>query len=210
MKKISIFFAAAFFFFTTSTVNADSDDYKKFFIGAGGSYGIENFDGGGDFDNTWGVNAKIGYHLLDELAVQFDYDYLREFEDKEGIDLFGDSFDGKAELEIMTYILSLKGNFRVKWYQVISPYIIAGLGIMHADADYKISGAGISMDSSSDETDLCGKIGGGFDFLLTENLSVNLEGNYTLGFRDLEDIQYFHFILGVVFRFDMPTGKHEF
>jgi len=197
MKKISIFFAAAFFFFTTATVNADSDDYKKFFIGAGGSYGIENFDDGGDFDNSWGVNAKIGYHPIEILAVQFDYDYLWEFEDN-------DFFNGKAELDIMTYILSLKGNFPVKWYNVISPFIIVGGGIMDADADFN------SNNSSENKTDWCGKIGGGFDFFFTENFSANLEGNYTHGFRDLKDIRYFHFILGVVFRFDMPPGNHEF
>jgi len=209
MKKISILFAAAFFLFATSTVNADPDDYKKFYIGAGGSYAIENFDGG-DFDNTWGINAKIGYHLIEEIAVQFDFDYLRDFEDKDRIELFGDSFDGKAELDIMTYMLSLKGNFPVKWYNVISPFIIAGGGIMHADADFKISGPGISINSSTDETDFCAKIGGGFDFFLTENFSAYLEGNYTGGFDDLSDIQYFHFILGGVLRFNPPPGNHEF
>jgi opacity protein-like surface antigen len=204
MKKISIFFAAAFFIFTTSTVNADPDNFKKFYIGAGGSYGIENFDDGGDFDNSWGINAKIGYHPIDMLAVQFDYDYLREFESD-------DFFDGKVELDIMTYMLSLKGNFRVKWYNVISPFIIVGAGIMDADADIKdASIAGISADFSNDETDWCAKIGGGFDFFFTENFSANLEGNYTSGLGDLKDIQYFHFILGVIFRFDLPPGNHEF
>ena len=204
MKKISIFFAAAFFFFTTATVNADSDAYKKFYIGAGGSYGIEDFDVDGDFDNPWGVNAKLGYHIVDDIAVQFDYDYLWEFEDN-------DFSNGKAELDIMTYILSLKGNFPVKWYNVISPFIIVGGGIMDIEADIKDARiAGISANFSNDETDWCGKIGGGFDFFFTENFSANLEGNYTLGFGDLEDIRYFHFILGVVFRFDTPTGNHEF
>ncbi|MDH3885773.1 MAG: porin family protein [Desulfobacterales bacterium] len=210
MKKISIFFAIALFFIATSTVNAESDDYKRFYVGAGGSYGIENFDGGGDFENSWGINAKLGYHLIDEIAVQFDYDYLWGFDDNDKIEIFGDNFEGETELDIMTFILSLKGNFPVKWYQVISPYIIAGGGIMHADADFKIRGPGISGNSSTDETDFCGKIGGGFDFFLHENFSVNLEGNYTFGFDDLEDIQYFHFILGGVFHFDLPYGNHKF
>jgi opacity protein-like surface antigen len=146
MKKISIFFAAAFLFFTTSTVNADSDDYKDFYIGAGGSYAIENFDGG-DFDNSWGINAKLGYHIIEEIAVQFDYDYLWGFDDKESIELFGDSFDGKAELDIMTYILSLKGNFTVRWYQVISPFVIAGVGLMlmKQTGVVKLEGASISL-----------------------------------------------------------------
>jgi len=210
MKKISILFAAALLFLTTSTVNAEPDGYKMFYIGGGGSYGIENFDGSGNWDNSWGINAKVGYHFMDIASVQFDYDYLWGFEDSESIDFLGDTFDGDAELDIMTYILSLKGHFPVKWYNVISPFVIVGGGIMHADADFKIRGPGFSSNSSSDEIDFCGKIGGGFDFFFNEYFSLNLEGNYTSGFSDLDDIQYFHFILGGVIRFDLPHGNHKF
>ena len=84
MKKMSIFFAAVFLFLATPIANADSDDYKKFFIGAGASYGIENFKEG-NFDDTWGINAKIGYHPYDIFAVQLEYDYLSEFKDKRSL-----------------------------------------------------------------------------------------------------------------------------
>jgi len=204
MKKISIFLAAAFSLFIISTVNANADDYKKFYIGAGVSYGLEDFDVG-DFDDTWGINAKIGYHPMDILAIQFDFDYFDKFEDD-------DFYNGDAELEITTYMLSLKGNFPVKWYNVISPYVIVGGGVMNVDADLdNASIAGISFDASGSETDWCGKAGGGLDFYLAENFSLNLEGNYTFGVRDeLKDIQYFQFILGGVFRFNLPHGNHEF
>ena len=81
---------------------------------------------------------------------------------------------------------------------------------MHADADFDYDGPGTSINSSSDETDLCAKIGGGFDFFLAESFSVNLEGNYTFGFDKLDDIQYYHIILAGVFRFDLPFGNHKF
>ena len=204
MKKISIIFAAAFFLFTTSTVNADSDVYKKFYIGAGASYGIENFDDEGDFDNTWGINAKMGYQFMDVMAIQFDFDYLDEFEND-------DYYTGDVKAEIMTYMLSLKGNFPVKWYNVISPFVIVGGGIMEANVDSKNNPIDDpSIDVLGNETEFCGKIGGGFDFDLVENFSLNLEGNYTLGAGNLKDIRYFHFILGGVFRFDFPPGNHKF
>ena len=151
-----------------------------------------------------GINAKIGYRPIDIIAVQFDFDYFDKFEDN-------DSFNGDAELEIMTYMLSLKGNFPVKWYNVISPYVIVGGGIMHVDGDLDdASIAGNSFDASGDETDWCGKVGGGFDFYLVENFSLNLEGNYTFGGNDLEDIDYFQFILGGAFHFNLPSGNHKF
>ena len=203
MKRIFLFLATAFFLFITSTVNADADDYNKFYVGAGVSYGLEDIDFG-DFDDSWGINAKIGYRPIDIIAVQFDFDYFDKFEDN-------DFFNGDAELEIMTYMLSLKGNFNIKWYNVISPYVIVGGGIMHVDGDLDdASIAGISFDASGDETDWCGKVGGGFDFYLVENFSLNLEGNYTFGGNDLEDIDYFQFILGGAFHFNLPSGNHKF
>ena len=132
------------------------------------------------------------------------------FENDENLLFLDETINGETELEIMTFILSGKGHFPVKWYNIITPFVIVGGGFMHADADYKFSGAGLSIDSSADETDFCAKIGGGFDFFFNESFSVNLEGNYTSGFGDLDGIEYFHFILGGAFRFDLPYGNHEF
>jgi hypothetical protein len=39
------------------------------------------------------------------------------------------------------------------------------------------------------------------DFFATQDISFGIEGNYTGGFNDLEDIRYFNFTLGVAYHF---------
>ena len=75
---------------------------------------------------------------------------------------------------------------------------------MYADADVKVKSdiiGPIRVSDSDDDMDFALKIGLGADYLLNDNIFLNLEGNYTLGVDDLEDIRYFHFILGAAYRF---------
>ena len=72
---------------------------------------------------------------------------------------------------------------------------------MYADLDFKVSVNGSSISDSYDETELCGKVGLGLDFFATPEISFGIEGNYTLGFNDLEEIRYFNFTLGVAYHF---------
>ncbi|MFO7687158.1 MAG: hypothetical protein R6V60_13830, partial [Desulfobacterales bacterium] len=81
----------------------------------------------------------------------------------------------------------LKGYFPVDYF--IKPYVIGGLGIMYADSD------------GDDQTDYCGKIGGGIDLFLSQSFSINFETNYTGGFRDLDELRYINLLLGASFHF---------
>ena len=72
---------------------------------------------------------------------------------------------------------------------------------MYADADVKVRGPGLSIASSADETEMCAKVGLGLDVYATKNISFGAEGNYTLGFDNLEDIRYFNFTVGVAYHF---------
>ena len=153
-----------------------------FYVGAGGSYAVENFDDDDDFeninyDNSWGINAKVGYHLHKLLDLEFNFDYLDEFEGDAGTDV-----------EVMTYMIGLKGFFPIASEKVKLSVVAAG-GLMYAEA------------GSDDETDGCAKFGLGLDYFLIQNFSAGIEGNYTLGFGDLDEIRYFNFTLGVAYHF---------
>ena len=198
MKKFYFFTALMVIFFSTS-LYAQQADVKKFYVGAGGSYAIEDFDGG-DFDNSWGVNAKVGYHLHPLVDIEFDFDYLNEFEDREKFEFLGMDIEGEADLNIMTYMIALKGYFPISTEKLKLSVVVGG-GIMYADLDFKVSVNGSSISDFYDETELCGKVGLGLDFFATQDISFGIEGNYTLGFNDLEDIRYFNFTLGVAYHF---------
>lgn len=199
MKKYCFFTALMMVIFFSTSLYAQQADVKKFYVGAGGSYAIEDFDGG-DFDNSWGVNAKVGYHLHPLVDIEFDFDYLNAFEDSEEFELLGMDIEGEADLNIMTYMIALKGYFPVSTKKLKLSVVVGG-GIMYADLDLKVRVNGSSNSDSYDETELCGKIGLGLDFFATQDISFGIEGNYTAGFNDLEDIRYFNFTLGVGYHF---------
>ena len=176
MKK-HLFFAVlvAVIFYSTS-LYAGQDHLGHFYVGAGGSYAVEDFDSSADFDNSWGVNAKIGYHTHPLLDIEFDFDYLSEFE------------ANAVDLEILTYMIVLKGYFQQSTEKV-KLSVIVGTGIMHTDA-------------VGDETGWCAKVGLGLDFFTTQNISLGIEGNYTFGIDDdLDEVGYSNFTIGAAYHF---------
>jgi len=199
MKKHFFFTALMMVTFFSTSLYAQQADVKKFYVGAGGSYAIEDFDVG-DFDNSWGVNVKFGYNLHPLLDIEFDFDYLDKFEYSDEFEFSGMNIEGNADLNIMTCMIALKGYFPISTEKVKLSVVVGG-GIMYADLDYKVSVNGSSISDSHDETELCGKVGLGLDFFATPDISFGIEGNYTLGFNDLEEIRYFNFTLGVAYHF---------
>jgi opacity protein-like surface antigen len=188
----------------TPLLHAAEAEYEDFYVGVGGSYAIENFSGGLDPDNSWGFNAKAGYRLHELIALQFDYDYLFGFDDKQKVSVSGTTYKGKYEVDIQTFILSLKGYFPINPYN-IRPFVIAGVGGMYADADTKFTASGpgtsLRIHETGDHTDWCIKLGGGLDWYLNRNLSLGLEGSYVWGLGDLNDFQYFNIGAGVAYHF---------
>jgi outer membrane protein W len=189
------------FFLTAPYAHAATGLY----VGAGGSYAVENFDDDNDFDNinydnSWGINVKVGYHLHELLDLEFNYDYLNKFEVDDSSTVAGTRFDVDIDVEVMTYMFTLKGFFPIA-SEKVKLSVIAGGGLMYADADRKVRFAGNSTSSSDDEIDGCAKFGLGFDYFIIQNFSAGIEGNYTLGFGDLDEIRYFNFTLGVAYHF---------
>jgi opacity protein-like surface antigen len=169
-------------------------DEKQFYVGIGGSYMFPNFDYDEvvDWDSdAWGANAKFGYRLAHTLYLQADVDYFFPID---GVLKTDASIGG--EVEIFTGMISLKGYF--PQFTVIRPFVIAGAGIMHYKVSYndaaKTSGFPLPDDN---ETDLCFKVGGGVDFFINDVVSLGIEGNYTRGVEDVDEVEYIHIGTGV-------------
>ena len=180
------------------------------YIGIGGSYAYEDFDVDDedleemgldmDFDNTQGVNLKAGYHFSKLFSLEFNFDFLPGFEWDDSTSYLGVPISADAEADITTYMLAgkISPDFGS---EIIRPFVVAGFGIMHGELDVTASVAGYSASDSDSETDTCAKIGLGVDFFAKENVSVGLEGNYTLGFGDMDEFRYMSFTLGVAYHF---------
>jgi opacity protein-like surface antigen len=200
MRRNVLFAVLVVAVFYSTNLYAQQIDGNQFYVGIGGSYVSEDFKYSQGFDDTWGGNVKIGYKLHPMADIEFDFDYLDTFDQEESFALPGVNVDGRTELDVMTYMVALKGNFPIS-SEKVKLFVVVGAGVMTADADYQGSVNGISVSGGSDLTDFCSKVGLGFDLFATPNISIGVEGNYTLGFFDVEDIRYFQLTLGAAFHF---------
>jgi opacity protein-like surface antigen len=211
MKRLSILvMLGVVLCFVPSSYGLDSAG-RGFYIGVGGSYALEDFDVDYgvevegiarivdmDFDNTWGLNTKVGYHVTDWVSFEFDFNYLSEFESKESLFVLDIPVDEDGEVDITTYMALAKFTCVL---EPVKPYIVAGGGIMAADLHAKASALGESASDSESETDACAKLGLGVDFFATQSVSIGLEGSYIWGFSDLDNISYFNLTLGLGYHF---------
>ncbi len=200
MKKLSILAVLVMgLCFSTLSYGADAAG-KTFYIGAGGSYAVENFNS--DFDDTWGINAKAGYHLHPRIDIEFDYNYLSDFEPEDKGESLGTPFEASVEYQVETYMFVVKGYFPSP-SEKAKLGVIVGAGIMDVDGDAKLKVGGISFSDGEHEADLCGKVGLGLDLFATQDISFGVEGSYTFAdFDDLpEDIEYFNFTAGIAYHF---------
>ncbi len=211
MKKFSILTVLLVLCFSTSSYAADAAG-RTFYIGVGGSYAFEDYDvdeleneleefasdSDVDFDNTWGVNLKVGYHLKNWLSLEFDFDYLSAFEVDEEVDVLGVAVDLDADVDVMTYMAVAKFTCVL---EPVKPFVVVGGGIMDTDVDAKVSAIGYSDSDSESESDTCAKLGLGVDFFATSNVSIGLEGSYVRGFGDLDEVRYFNVTLGLGYHF---------
>jgi len=191
------------------------------YIGIGGTFAKQDFDTGdldrelagtglsADFDDTWGLNVKAGYKFNRYVAAELALDYLPNFKWSVATRVGGTPLSGELTVDVMAWTISAKISPFDS--QKIKPYFVVGGGIMHASADATVSIPGasaygdISYSSSDDETDLCGKIGLGVDFFVTDQVSLGLEGAYFAGFNDLDIIgfrpRFYTVTAGVAYHF---------
>ena len=181
------------------------------YIGIGGTFAKQDFDTGdldrelagtglsADFDDTWGLNVKAGYKFNRYVAAELALDYLPNFKWSVATRVGGTPLSGELTVDVMAWTISAKISPFDS--QKIKPYFVVGGGIMHASADATVSIPGASASSSDDETDLCGKIGLGVDFFVTDQVSLGLEGAYFAGFNDLDNIRFYTVTAGVAYHF---------
>ena len=111
----------------------------------------------------------------------------------------------EVDLDITTYMLAAKYSPDIG-SDTARPFLTAGLGAIYADFETVLWEAtvleGLLRTSSSDsDLDIGSKIGLGVDYYLREKWSLAVEGNYTLGFGDVDDIKYFTTGLGLAYHF---------
>jgi opacity protein-like surface antigen len=178
------------------TPRAHAEDYVRegWYAGARGVYAVENFDVDGTVDNDFGFNLFAGYRMFRGLASDFEFEYIDAFPVRG--DPAGPNYDVRT--------FDLAWNFRVyplAWafepgsvFQRVQPYLSAGPSLQWAQLQRLPGG-------DRDEGNFAGRLGGGIDFLLTENVALTADAIYTIGTGDVSDFPYLSIGWGLLYRF---------
>lgn len=139
-------------------------NYNGFYIGVGGGFAIEDFDGG-NADNGAAVNARVGYRFLDFLAIEGMGEYMPHFNGKSGTYL-------SADTSIWSGWLNAKLYPTARWTGFLQPYLLAGAGGMWGDTK-----GGLVLNNLNDNG-FAGRFGAGIDFFLTEHVFLTTDAAY--------------------------------
>lgn len=143
-----------------------------------------------DLEIPLGLGATVGYRFFPRLAgeVQFQWysNAIVEFDDERT------TFDA---IKIET--LALTGNMKGYLFTGrIQPFVIAGAGLMHANAEDK-SILGFEPDGDS----FLARFGGGVDLYVNENFVIVTEGGYLLPTGKLSGLDAVTWSVGLQYRF---------
>ncbi len=205
-KSYSVLFCIISVFIFTTSASAASGLY----VGLNGTFAMQDFDTGDldslrsyglnpKYDDSWGINGKIGYKVHPLFSVELALEYLGNFNYNETVRIGGTPVTIDSDIDVFTTIVSAK---LYPFQSMIKPYLTFGLGVMHAKIDASASAPGyLTTSASESETDPCGRVGFGVDYFVNKKFSLNLEGAWTSGFNDLNDIRYFSVSGGVAYHF---------
>jgi len=145
-----------------------------------------DLDDGLDADESWGLDARIGGRVHENLAIELEYQWLTEF-----------GIDDSSNKEVGTIDgYTLTGNLRayLPIDRYFHPYALAGVG-----------GIGLDFDpdegSKRERSDYVARLGIGLDTNLSENFTVTIEGSYNRPWDDLEDYAFWSAMVGLMVRF---------
>ena len=140
-------------------------------------------------DDSWGYGGRIGWRIIDRLAVEGQFQMLNRVEIHSHV-------PGGSDLRSRATFMTAMGNAKAYLLtERIQPYALAGLG--YGYAELRPPGGG-----TKDRDDgFAAQFGAGTDFYVTDNLGVMTEVAYVLPTGDIDDYDYVALYFGVLLRF---------
>ncbi len=161
-----------------------AQDYSRtgVYVGVGGQLAIEDWGFGTGFglNPGYGGQLLLGHRTLDWIAAEIEIDYTH-FETNE---LFGTA---TIDFDLVSYTISAKAfpleaiGPDSRQSGRLQPYLKAGLGGMHVDADLNVRGGG---DDSNSGDGFALRFGGGLDAYVTQQFLLYLDLSYVVPFGD--------------------------
>ena len=177
------------------------------YVGLGGSYAVQDFeisklDGltvtDSDFDDSWGINGRVGYRFDKYFAGEVAITYYDTFDGDVTIPP-----TGKEDADFDAFSVMINGKI-YPWHDRYQPYALFGLGLF----DVTIESKGI-VDETGNDSLLALQFGAGIDIYATENWLFNFEAAYVYPTNSClascdnsgRDYEYWNLGLGFQYRF---------
>lgn len=169
-----------------------------------------------DLDESFGLNATVGYRLASFFAFELEYEWIDQYD----VAASG-SFDVPPVLNASGTLYRIEGHTltaNTRWILPIwriQPYVLLGGGFAVSDVDrgglYEsfeplLLAEGIDIDEGESLT-AAGRFGLGFDWSFTRHLVLNTEVGIVVttleapDVDDIEDLNYLSFQAGLQYRF---------
>jgi hypothetical protein len=161
-------------------------DYARngVYVGVAGTYAFQNFQNGhSDAGDSLGLNARVGYRLHPRVSAELEFEWLEGFS----------SDDRNTDIEAWALTANAKGYLTTGQIQ---PFLLAGLGVMQADAERSTIVRGASPAEA-----FVARLGGGVDVYATENFAISVGADYVLPTNALKDMDYVAVQWGFLYRF---------
>ncbi len=175
---------------------------KPYYVSGGISYNLENFEISGldpDYDNTWGLALAAGMCVAPHLSVEFDFDWLDDFEADDLILVGDDLVRVRSDVGIATYLVTAKVSPMAE-PGTFDFYGLAGMGWMDGDADFVVTGVR-TLGLGDTGGDFAAKVGAGAEYWPGLPVGFGLELAYVFGFGDMDEIQYTQLTGKAIYRF---------
>lgn len=117
-----------------------------------------------EHDLSLGYDVFVGYRVHKYVATEVEFEWLTDVEfDEDG----GTLVDG----DTMTFATSVRGILPLGRFE---PFAVVGIGAMYANLE-DVQRLGVAFEEG---TDFLWKVGGGFDFHVTEHLGVRFSTDW--------------------------------
>jgi opacity protein-like surface antigen len=130
--------------------------------------------------NSWGLDARVGYRFHENLAAEVQYQWAARYEVTQNAAQVG-------TVETHAGTANLKAGLLATAFQ---PYILFGVGIVNGQ-----------LRPGNDATEFGLRVGGGLQWFVTHHLGFYGELTYLKAFGSLKDIDAVPIAFGAAVRF---------
>jgi len=172
------------------------------YLGIGPAGGFSTFQNDlKGFGDSYGFNARGGYRFTKYLAAEALYEYMDDFGSSATL---GSRATGNVN--ITTNSFSLLGKVILPTDTLLEPYAIGGVGFLNANGNGKLKTLGVQASGADSDTEFAGRVGGGFDVWITQNIAAYVDATYVMPTSGLSALRYVSLSGGVKYSFAGPPA----